>query len=121
MGAEDIAIVQPTAIHVLWPRPWVARILLVGEHDLASSGELADSIQTTLAQSQHLIVDLSETEFIDSTIIKELVKAKQQADHQNVTFNLLLGTAPVVERALQVTEVLPFLNRVKTIDEALAG
>jgi anti-anti-sigma factor len=121
MDAEDIAMAQPTVIRVLWPRPRVAQILLIGEHDLASRDGLTDTIQITLAQSEHLIVDLSETEFIDSTVIKELVKAKQQADHQNVTFNLLLGTAPVVERALQVTEVLPFLNRVKTIDEALAG
>jgi anti-anti-sigma regulatory factor len=49
----------------------VRLVRLVGEHDLES----VPTVQRTLASSSSLIVDLTETQFIDSTIIGVLIGA----------------------------------------------
>ena len=67
----------------------------------------------------HLVVDLSTTQFIDSSTIAVLITSKKRADASSRRFNLLLGTEPVVERILQVTGVLSLLNRVHALEEAI--
>ena len=107
------------SIDVRWPRPGVAQVVLGGEHDLGSAGQLADTVARALEGATHLIVDVSEVTFIDSTTIGGVVAAKRQADAIQCRFNLLLATAPIVERALELTGVLPMLNAVHSLDEAL--
>jgi anti-sigma B factor antagonist len=108
-------------VEVLRPEPEVALIVLEGEHDLASAPDLAQTLRDALGNCSHLIVDLSTCEFIDSSTILALVKAKKHADSVNCDFNLVLGTAPIVERALQISKVLPGLNRVTSIEQARAA
>jgi anti-anti-sigma factor len=67
----------------------------------------------------HLIVDISPVRFIDSSIINLLVNLKKDADERDCCFNLVLGTEPGVERALEICGVLPALNHVRTVDTAL--
>ena len=78
------------------------------------------TLSQQLAFCNHLIVDISDTEFIDSSTIAVLVNAKQHADLDGCKFSLVLGTAPIVERALEITGVLPTLNRFHSLDEALS-
>ena len=96
-------------------------ILLRGEDDLASVPLLADKLANAMAQFTKLIVDLSEAQFIDSSTIKTIVTAKRAADTADRHFNLVLGTAAVVEMALKLSGVLPELNHVATLDEALGA
>lgn len=118
-GAEpELARPDPT-IDVLWPRPDVAHVVLGGEHDLGSKDQLDETLAGTLATCSHLVVDLSTTQFIDSSTIRVIVGSKDRAEAAGRRFNLLLGTAPVVERVLEITGVLPVLNRVHALDEAL--
>jgi anti-anti-sigma factor len=107
-------------IDVRWPRPEVAQVVLGGAHDLATRDQLDSTLAGTLATCSHLVVDLSTTQFIDSSTIRVLVTAKDRADASGRNFNLLLGTAPpVVERALEITGVLAALNRVNALEEVL--
>jgi anti-anti-sigma factor len=99
----------------------VAQVILGGEHDLSSADELNTVLAQTLEQCSHIVVDLSSTTFIDSTTIRVLITTKGRADASGRRFNLLLGTAPIVERVLELTGVLTALNRVHTLDEALRG
>ena len=101
------------------PRPDTALVVLAGEHDLNSAAELGERLRLALDRCTHLIVDLSSTEFIDSSTIAALVNAKKLADHRGCEFNLVLATTPIVERALEITGVLPGLNRVATVEQAL--
>jgi anti-sigma B factor antagonist len=112
---------SPPSVEVLRPQPQVALIVLNGEHDLASAPKLAQTLDDAVASSSHLIVDLSTTEFIDSSTILVLVKAKSHADNADCAFNLVLGTTPIVERALEISNVLPSLNRVTSTEHALAA
>ena len=77
------------------------------------------TLTDTLANCEHLIVDLSSATFIDSSTIMTLVSAKRHADRAERKFNLVLASTPIVERVLEITRVLPVLNRVKTVEEAL--
>ena len=111
---------QPT-IEVRSPQPHAALVALGGEHDLYSADQLRQTIEMSLSGCDHLIVDLSAAEFIDSTVIGVLVRTMKQASGLGRRFSVVLGTAPVVERALQVSGVLPLLKVVPTVEQALAA
>jgi anti-anti-sigma factor len=111
---------EPT-VEVRWPRPGTALVLLGGEHDLATATTLDQTLKRVLDGCTHLIVDLSDTEFLDSSTIRAIVMAKKHSDATGKTFNLLLASTPIVERALEIAGVLSSLNRVRTINEALNG
>ena len=82
-------------------------------------GQLGEILSQALASHSHLIVDLRPTEFIDSSTISTLVRAKNAAHERDCRFNLLLSTTEVVERALKITGALHTLNRVHSMEEAL--
>jgi anti-anti-sigma factor len=111
---------QPT-IQVRSPQPHAALIVLGGEHDLYSADQLRQTIEMSLPGCDHLIVDLSAAELIDSTIIGVLVQAMKKAGGLGRKFGVVLGTAPAVERALEASGVLPLLNVEPTVEQALAA
>jgi anti-sigma B factor antagonist len=111
--------VNPT-VEVRRPRAGVAHVVLGGEHDVSSAGDLKTTLDAALDGSSHLVVDLSAVEFIDSTTMRVLVGAKQAADEHERRFNLVLGgAAPGVQNALEITGVLALLNEVDTLEQAL--
>ena len=111
---------EPT-IEVRSPQPHAALVVLGGEHDLSSADELRQTFDQSLAVCDHLIVDLSAAEFIDSSIIGVLMEARKHAPELDRKFNVVLGTAPIVERILEISGVLPLLNVVPTVERALAA
>jgi anti-anti-sigma factor len=105
-----------------WLAPGVMLVVLAGEHDLGTAEELDATLGRALESCSRLVVDLGAAEFIDSSTIRVLCVAKERADRQGCRFSLVLGeTAPVVENALHLSGVLPILNRVDTVGQALAG
>jgi len=52
----------------------IAVISLLGEHDVTTAWEVRNAIAFALDQGTHLVVDLSETEFIDSSIVKRMLE-----------------------------------------------
>jgi anti-sigma B factor antagonist len=118
MGSSAL---QRATIEVRSPEAGVALVELAGEHDMYSGDELRQSFEQALACSDHLIVDLSAAEFIDSTIIALLVQTMRSATELDRKFNVVLGTAPAVERILEITGLIPLLGVVSTVEEALAA
>jgi anti-anti-sigma factor len=112
---------QVPTIQVRSPRPHVALVVLAGEHDLHSADEVQQTFDQSLAVCDHLIVDLSSADFIDSTIVHVLLQTKKHAIELDRKFNVVLGTAPIVERILEVTGVVGRLNVVPTVERALAA
>jgi anti-anti-sigma factor len=108
-------------IDVRWPKPDVALVVLGGEHDLESAPHVEHAAAEALLRCSHLIFDLSEAQFIDSSIINLLVQLRNEANEQNRRFNLVMGTAPSIERTLEICGVLPVLNHVPSVDAALAA
>ena len=112
---------QVPTIQVRSPRPHAALVVLAGEHDLHSADEVQQTFDQSLAVCDHLIVDLSAAEFIDSTIVGVLVQTKKDTIELDRKFNVVLGSVPVAERILEVTGVVPLLNVVPTVERALAA
>jgi anti-anti-sigma factor len=117
---SDTLSFQPT-IEVRSPQAGAALVILGGEHDLYSADRLQQTLDDLMFGNEHLIVDLSSAEFIDSTIVGVLVRATKEADGRDRKFTVVLGTADVVERILDITGVLVLLNVVPTVEQALAA
>lgn len=105
-------------VDVRWLQGGSAHVVVGGEHDLGSADRLGEALTRTLAGCSHLIVDISPAKFIDSSIIRVLLATKGRADATGRRFNLLLGTAPIVERTLEITGVLTALNRIHRLEDA---
>jgi anti-sigma B factor antagonist len=116
---DDASAFQVPTIELRSPQPHAALVVLAGEHDLNSADEVQQTFDQSLALCDHLIVDLSAAEFIDSTIVHVLLQTQKKAIELDRKFNVVLGTAPVVERILEVTGVVPLLNVVPTVERAL--
>lgn len=70
----DVRTQQRDGAHIITP---------VGEIDLGSSPELRDALRTALgANPERLVVDLSETTYMDSSGVATLVEAMQIARKQ---------------------------------------
>lgn len=117
---DDPTPSQPT-IEVRSPQPGAALVVLGGEHDLHSAAGLERTLEDMLFGTEHLVVDLSKAEFIDSTIIGVLVQTMKKADGRDRRFTVVLGTAPVVQRILDITGVLSLFHVVPTVERAFAA
>ncbi len=94
---------EPGTVAVEIHAPHVATIILRGECDISTAPRLSDAFERR-NQSTHAIVDLSECEFIDSTIVGVLAAALQDAQAQGRQFSLVLPAtaSPVVQRIVDV-------------------
>src|SRR5579875_696304 len=94
---------------------------VAGELDLASSPELERELDGILAGAGGpLIVDLRELEFIDSTGLRVLVKAHQQAEERGRRFGLA-GGGSQVRRLLTLPEMGEPLAPASSPEELLGG
>jgi anti-anti-sigma factor len=57
---------------------WIVE--LHGEHDLCTAPSLHGELATIFAQGTTVVVDLSETTFVDSSILSELISAQRLVD-----------------------------------------
>jgi len=101
----------------------IAVISLLGEHDVTTAWEVRNAIAFALDQGTHLVVDLSETEFIDSSIVHALIDSVQHASAQGLRISLQLQTHASVKRTLEIMlevsglEALPvYGTRAEAID-----
>ena len=76
-------------------------ILLSGDVDLQYSPDAREQILKYLNSGHHVLVDLSEVKYIDSSGIASLVEGYQVAKSKNLQFALL----GVSHRALQVLQL----------------
>ena len=111
---------EPT-IEVRSPQPHAELVVLGGEHDLSSAEELRRTFDQSLNRCDHLIVDLSAAEFIDSTTIRVLMETRKHALERDRKLSVVLGTAAIVERVLEVSGICTVVDVVPTVDRALAG
>lgn len=92
---------------------------LLGEWDLANASDLRAAAIEALAMTDALVIDLSQTVFLDSTVIHALLRARALAHDERKGLILKLHTAAVVHRALQVTGVVDQLQVVESDGEAI--
>lgn len=93
-------------------------VCLEGDFDLANAPVFRDHVDRALESGNDLIVDLSQATFIDSSVINILFNGARAVDGRDQTMVLQLGTAPIVERVLQLVRIEDVLPRAHNRAEA---
>jgi anti-anti-sigma factor len=106
------------AIRVVQETDEIVAICLEGDFDLANAPRLRDEIDRLLEGRNDLIVDLSKATFVDSSVINVLLQASKAARGRN-RMVLQLGTATIVERALELANMWLVLQRADDRQEAV--
>jgi anti-anti-sigma factor len=107
------------AIRVVPETDEIVAVCLEGEFDIANVSTFRDQVDGRLANGTDLILDLSEATFIDSSVIHVLIDAGQAVDGRDQSVVLQLGTAPIVERALEIASIERVLPRAHGREEAV--
>ena len=96
-------------------------IAVSGELDLASSPALQEELDRAAgSDSQMLIIDLRELDFMDSTGLSVLVRAHQRIEEQGRQLAMVKGPQQV-QRLLSLTGVADRLTLVDAPEELLDG
>jgi anti-anti-sigma factor len=108
----------------LAPRdPPAALVALVGEHDTYSAERLESELALLLDETRRIVVDLRDTEFIDSTTLAVLLAARRQAEQSGLGFTLVLPKRSYtqVHQLLDLTGLGATFAIFGTLDEALTA
>ena len=96
-------------------------IAVSGELDLASSPALQEELdRVSASDSQLLIIDLRELDFMDSTGLSVLVRAHQRAEEQGRRLAMVKGPQQV-QRLLSLTGVADRLTLIERPEDLLGG
>lgn len=96
-------------------------IAVGGELDLASAPALAAELErATQSESELLVLDLRELEFMDSTGLSVIVKAHQRLTEEGRALSLVRGPQQV-QRLLDLTGVAERLQLANSPEEILGG
>ena len=95
-------------------------LCLVGEFDMANAASIDSEGDRALRAGKHLILDLSETTFIDSSAIAALFAVAKRARARRQIAVLQLGTSAIVEAAVRLNGIERVLPRAHTRPDALA-
>lgn len=95
-------------------------LAVLGEVDIATIPELESKIDSLQDPDYGLIIDLTATEFMDSTGIRLLMAAHEKYREQGREMKVAINGGSI-GRLLDVTGVLAHLDTYQTVDEALSG
>jgi anti-sigma B factor antagonist len=99
---------------------WVLTPL--GEHDLATQPSLRTQIDPALRFGSRIVVDLSQAEFIDSTVIGALVHGRNHATQRgDDEFLVVAPPGSFTEKVLALAGIADAIPIYPTRDAALAA
>jgi len=105
-------------VTVTYPRVGLAVVELRGEHDLAGRASLATLLDEVMKRNYSVVVDLSETEFIDFSVLDNLVRADNKARLSGNQFTVQLGSAQPVRVAFETSGLIKYFQCVDTREKA---
>jgi anti-anti-sigma factor len=95
----------------------VAVLRVSGEVDVAASGAVRARVDGAAAGP--LVIELSEVTFVDSSGLRELLRARMEAERLGGRL-VLAGVPPILERLLDLTGTASMFEQAPTLDVALA-
>ena len=93
-----------------------AVLLLVGELDLATTPLLRARVDEVDAPA--LVLDFSEATFIDSAVLKELLRARDELAARDIRL-VLAGVPPPIRRLLDLTRTSELFDDAPDVESAL--
>jgi anti-anti-sigma factor len=86
-------------------------VVVVGELDLATAGQLQESLDALAAAMTRTVLDLSSVSFLDSTGLKVIIKAARDRERTGWAFVVASQVSQPVGRLFELVEahtILPF-------------
>jgi anti-sigma B factor antagonist len=113
----------PISVTLARRDPPAAVVALVGEHDAYSAERLKSELTALLDEGLRIVVDLRDAEFIDSTTLSVLLRARLRAEKASLGFALLLPDPEYtqVHQILDLTGLAPTFAIFVKLDIALAA
>jgi anti-anti-sigma factor len=106
-----------TVRHVDGNGTWL--VALHGEHDAFTVPHLAERTEVVWSRSTHAIIDLSDAQFIDSSVIGWVLRARTHADARRIV--LVEGSASIANRVLDVTGLRDIFPCYPCLEDALGA
>jgi anti-anti-sigma factor len=107
------------AIQELPAPPGTLLLRLIGELDLAASDGFRERVETAVAAGvRNVVLDMADARFIDSSMLKELLRANTATREAGGRL-VLTDVQPPVERLLDLTRVREILIFAASREEAL--
>ena len=119
MSASSFSPEPGGVIRVVPETDEIVAVCLEGDFDLGNAPALGKEVGRALENGNDLILDLSQATFIDSSVVHVLVNASKAVIGSKRAVVLQLGTAPIVERVLEIAEIERVLPRVHERREAV--
>ena len=97
-------------------------VSLHGEHDISTAPELRGALERAQAAGDAVVVDLTEVEFVDSTVLQALLQGRPSAE-QGAERRLVLVVPDdgVARRLLSLTNLDELIPAYTTRAEAIAA
>ena len=99
--------------------PGPVLVALLGEHDMDTCPKLRETLQGFASQGHALVIDLTETTFIDSSILHALVDARAACSRHEQPCVLQFGTSHVVHRVMTVSGLLNLFDHAESRADAV--
>jgi anti-sigma B factor antagonist len=106
------------------PEGEIVVLVLHGEHDLSTAPDVRTEVDRAVGSGRDVIVDLSATEFIDSSILGVLVsgyRAVKSADQGDRTFAVVAEPGGPVTRLFDLVAISDLIPVYPTRAAALAA
>lgn len=102
--------------------PGVAIVALVGEHELYSVLEVERALDQAIRDGLTVVVDLSHAEFLDSSVVAILLRAREEAHVHGASFALVIddSTGQSVRQLFEITGLATIFRVASSRAEALA-
>ncbi|HEX2377864.1 MAG TPA: STAS domain-containing protein [Gaiellales bacterium] len=113
-GANGIDVERIGAVDV---------VTLHGEHDLSTATDVSRRIDSALETASGLAIDLSQTTFIDSAVLRVLITAQERASAQGAGFAIAVADSSGhgVHRLLTLTGLDAKLSTRPSREDAIAA
>src|ERR671936_1745680 len=117
------AMASPISVTLAPRDPPAAVVALAGEHDTYSLPRLENEFTVLLEESRSVVIDLRDTEFIDSTCLSALLGARHRDEEAGLGFTLVLPnrTYTQVHQLLDLTGLDSAFAIFPTLDEGLTA
>jgi anti-sigma B factor antagonist len=107
IGDDDAG--TPFAVHLEPMRDGWVRVRVEGELALASSSTLERTVEAELRAHSHVLLDLSQIEFIDSAGLRAMTALVRMAKASGCKLRLSTDLPAHVRRLMEIVGLLPFV------------
>ena len=95
-------------------------LVVIGEIDMATSPDVARTIDGSPRDAERVVVDLTEVSFLDSSALNALVHCQRNLAENDIGFRIVSPSDHAVRSVFDITHLTGPLSVVDSLDDALA-